>query len=80
MGSKHHTTTKTTASVATTALPKWDAQTANRFTSLRSSLQHALIDSSTSLLPNNNNISTLEMVSNIQKSTPAHRVGNSSLQ
>src|SRR6056300_589042 len=50
-GSTKHDTTAAT----TTALPKWDAQTtADRFTSLRSSLQFALIDSSTSLLSNNN--------------------------
>src|SRR5210317_1784455 len=49
---KHDTTTAATI----TTLPKWDAQTtADRFTSLRSSLQFALIDSSTSLLSNNNN-------------------------
>jgi hypothetical protein len=51
MGSTKHGTT----TAATTALPKWDAQTtADRLTSLRSSLQFALIDSSTSLLLNNN--------------------------
>jgi len=57
MGSTKHYTSTTAA--ATTALPKWDAQTTeDRFTSLRSSLQFALVDSSTSLLPNNNSSSS----------------------